>query len=183
MSDQHEPDERLAASIRARIRDIADYPSPGIVFKDITPLLADGAAFSAVIEGLASLPAITEGVDLVVGIEARGFILAAPVAVALGAGFVPVRKRGKLPHVTVGAAYQLEYGTAEIEVHADGVLPGQRVLIIDDVLATGGTAAATCELVERIGGEVSGLAVLLELSFLEGRRKLAGRQVSALVTL
>ena len=183
VSDQQVLDERLAESIRARIRDVPDYPSPGIVFKDITPLLADGAAFGSVIDGFASQAAKAARVDIVVGIEARGFILAAPVAIALGAGFVPVRKRGKLPYTTVGAAYALEYGTAEIELHADGIRPGQRVLIVDDVLATGGTAAAACQLVEQVGGLVTAVAVLLELSFLEGRQKLTGRQVNALVTL
>ena len=169
----------LARTVRDRVRDIVDYPSAGVVFKDITPLLADGVAFAQVIDGFAG--SFGGNVDLVVGIEARGFILAAPVAVRLGAGFVPIRKAGKLPHVTVGAAYELEYGTAEIEVHTDGILPGQRVLVIDDVLATGGTAAAACELVERVGGVVAGLAVLMELTFLGGRARLAGRQVRALV--
>lgn len=180
----------LPGSILARIRDVPDYPEPGIVFKDITPLLADPEAFAGVVEGFATPyrgdaphSTVRPTVDVVVGIEARGFILAAPVAVALGAGFVPVRKRGKLPHTTIGAAYSLEYGTAEIEVHADAVRPGQRVLVVDDVLATGGTAAAACELVERLGGVVIGVAVLLELGFLAGRERLPGRSIHALVTL
>lgn len=166
------------------IRNVPDYPTAGIQFKDITPLLGDGPAFAEVVEAFAA-PHRAEGaqVDVVVGIEARGFILAAPVAVALGAGFVPVRKVGKLPWVTVSAAYELEYGTAEIELHEDGVRPGQRVLVLDDVLATGGTAAAACELVERIGGTVAGVAVLMELSFHDGRAKLPGRDVRALVTV
>jgi len=173
-----------AGRILARIRDVADYPSPGIVFKDITPLLAHAEDFAAVVADLAA-PHAPGGdeIDVVVGIEARGFILAAPVAVALGVGFVPVRKRGKLPHVTVGAAYDLEYGTAEIEVHADGIGPGQRVLVVDDVLATGGTAAAACGLVERLGGSVASVAVLMELGFLDGRSRLAGHPVRALVTV
>jgi adenine phosphoribosyltransferase len=162
------------------IRDIVDYPRQGIVFKDITPLLQDSAAFAVVVNTLAEQ--FTE-VDLVVGIEARGFILGAPVAVALGAGFVPVRKKGKLPHHTVGTSYALEYGTAEIEMHVDGIIAGQRVAVIDDVLATGGTAAATCALVEQVGGVVQGLGVLLELGFLGGRSKLGDRQVRSLLTV
>jgi adenine phosphoribosyltransferase len=175
-----------AERILARVRDIPDYPSPGIVFKDITPLLADAAEFAAVVEAFARpyRPGGGRGpVDVVVGIEARGFILAAPVAIALGTGFVPVRKRGKLPHVTLGAAYDLEYGTAEIEVHVDGIAPGERVLIVDDVLATGGTAEATCGLIERVGGVVVGIDVLMELGFLPGRQRLAGRVVRALATV
>lgn len=176
--------DELAASILALIRDVPDYPQPGIMFKDITPLLADPVAFAGVIDGFAAPHRSGSGeVDVVVGIEARGFILAAPVALALGAGFVPVRKRGKLPHTTVGKAYQLEYGVAEIELHADAIRPGQRVLVVDDVLATGGTAAATCELVEQVGGVVAGLSVLLELGFLGGRDRLPGRAVRALATV
>ncbi len=145
--------------IEAMIRDIPDFPQPGIVFKDITPLLADGPSFTAVVAALAS----GHGpVDKVAGIEARGFILAAPVACKLGAGFVPVRKHGKLPAVTHAQSYELEYGTATIEVHADAFEPGDRVLIVDDVLATGGTAAATAELVRRCGAEVEAIIVLLE---------------------
>jgi adenine phosphoribosyltransferase len=172
-------DGQLAQAVRDLIRNVPDYPAPGVLFKDITPLLADGSAFAQVIAGFAAL--YQGEVDLVVGIEARGFILAAPVAVALGAGFVPIRKAGKLPHTTLGASYDLEYGTAEIEVHVDGIVPGHRVLVIDDVLATGGTAAAACALVERAGGVVAGLAVLLELTLLNGRQRLSGRDVRALV--
>jgi adenine phosphoribosyltransferase len=173
-----------AERILARIRDVPDYPAPGVMFKDITPLLADGADFAMVIDELAAPHRAPErAVDVVVGIEARGFILAAPVAVSLGAGFVPVRKKGKLPHTTAGAAYALEYGQAQIEIHEDGVRPGQRVLVVDDVLATGGTAEASCELVERIGGTVVAVAVLMELSFLSGRERLPGRDVRALVTV
>jgi adenine phosphoribosyltransferase len=135
-----------ATILRARIRDIPDYPQPGIIFKDITPLLADGPAFAAVVDALADGNA---DVTKVAGIEARGFILAAPVAYVLGAGFVPVRKQGKLPAETYAESYELEYGKATIEVHSDGFGPGDRVLIVDDVLATGGTAAATAELVRR----------------------------------
>jgi adenine phosphoribosyltransferase len=161
------------------VRDIHDYPQPGVVFKDITPLLADPDGFAAVIDTL------VEGrepgtIDAVVGIEARGFILAAPVAYHLHAGFVPVRKKGKLPSQTLEESYQLEYGEATLEVHVDAFEPGARVLIVDDVLATGGTAAATAELVRRAGGEVVGLSVLLELSFLSGRTKIPDLAVHAL---
>jgi len=157
---------------------VLDYPQPGIVFKDITPLLADGSAFAAVV---AALAAGNDGVTKVVGIEARGFILAAPVACALGAGFVPVRKQGKLPAQTYAQSYDLEYGTATLEVHTDAFAADDRVLIVDDVLATGGTAAATAELVSRTGASVAGIAVLLELVFLAGREKLAGLQVRSLL--
>lgn len=159
-----------------RVRDVPDFPSPGILFKDITPLLSDPAGFARVVEEFAAPHVDGAGggpVDAVVGIEARGFILGAPVALALGAAFVPLRKRGKLPWETVTAAYDLEYGTAEIEMHADAVRAGQRVLIVDDVLATGGTAAAAVGLVEGMGADVAGLAVLLELGFLDGRRRVS----------
>lgn len=171
--------------ILAGIRDVPDYPQPGVMFKDITPLLADPAGLRTVVDAFCEPHRDTDGrpvgVDLVAGIEARGFILAAPVAMALGVGFVPLRKRGKLPHTTLTAAYDLEYGSAEIEVHADGIRAGQRVLVVDDVLATGGTAAAACELVERAGGAVAAVAFLLELGFLSGRDRLPGRDVRALV--
>jgi adenine phosphoribosyltransferase len=170
----------LSSVITSLIRDIPDYPQPGVVFKDITPLLGDGPAFAEVIEGLA---ATYPDVDKVAGIEARGFILAAPVACRLGAGFVPVRKKGKLPAATFSEDYQLEYGTATIEVHQDAFRPGERVLIVDDVLATGGTARATADLVQRAGATVAGIAVLIELSFLSGRDKLPGLPVAALLTV
>jgi adenine phosphoribosyltransferase len=169
-----------ATLLRARIRDIPDYPQPGIVFKDITPLLADGPAFAAVVEALADGNA---DVTKVAGIEARGFILAAPVAYVLGAGFVPVRKQGKLPAETYAESYELEYGKATIEVHSDGFGPGDRVLIVDDVLATGGTAAATAELVRRTGATLTGIVVLLELGFLAGRAKLPGLDVRSLLAV
>jgi adenine phosphoribosyltransferase len=172
--------DELTRLIRTLVRDVPDYPQAGVVFKDITPLLADGKAFAAVIEALAE----TYGpVDKVVGIEARGFIFAAPVACRLGAGFVPIRKKGKLPGVTFAQEYDLEYGTATIEVLTDAFTPGERVLVIDDVLATGGTARATADLVRRAGAQVTGLAVLLELSFLNGRARLADLPVSALLTV
>ena len=171
------PDD-VAALLFERIRDVPDYPKPGIVFKDITPLLADGPAFAAVVEALADG---SEGVTKVVGIEARGFILAAPVAYVLGAGFVPVRKQGKLPAPTLAESYELEYGEATLEVHIDAFGAGDRVLIVDDVLATGGTAAATAELVRRTGARVAGITVLLEIGFLAGRAKLPGLDVRALL--
>jgi len=170
----------LTRLITTLVRDVPDYPQAGVVFKDITPLLADGKAFAAVIEALAE----TYGpVDKVAGIEARGFIFAAPVACRLGAGFVPIRKKGKLPGVTFAQEYDLEYGTATIEVLTDAFAPGERVLVIDDVLATGGTARATADLVRRAGAQVTGLAVLLELSFLNGRARLADLPVTALLTI
>ena len=172
--------DELSRLITTLVRDVPDYPQAGVVFKDITPLLADGKAFAAVIEALAE----TYGpVDKVAGIEARGFIFAAPVACRLGAGFVPIRKKGKLPGVTFAQEYDLEYGTATIEVLTDAFAPGERVLVIDDVLATGGTARATADLVRRAGAQVTGLAVLLELSFLNGRARLADLPVSALLTV
>jgi adenine phosphoribosyltransferase len=174
------PDTELAALIKAKVRDVPDYPTPGIVFKDITPLLGDGAALRAVVSALAS----GHGpVDKVAGIEARGFILAASAACELGAGFVPVRKAGRLPGPTYAESYQLEYGTATIEVHQDAFRPGERVLIVDDVLATGGTAEATAKLVRRAGGEIVGVAVILELTFLGGRAKLGGQAVRALLAV
>jgi adenine phosphoribosyltransferase len=151
-----------------------------VVFKDITPLLADGPALAAVVEALAGFHG---PVDKVAGIEARGFILAAPVACCLRAGFVPIRKKGKLPGPTFAQDYELEYGTATIEVHADAFTASDRVLVIDDVLATGGTARATADLVHQAGATVAGVAVLLELSFLDGRAKLADLPVSALLTV
>ena len=166
--------------LKSRIRDVVDYPQPGIVFKDITPLLADGAAFAAVVAALATGH---EGVTKVAGIEARGFILAAPVALALRAGFVPVRKQGKLPAQTYAESYELEYGTATLEVHTDAFDASDRVLIVDDVLATGGTAAATAELIRKTGANVVGVVVLLELEFLTGRAKLPGLAVRSLLSV
>ena len=176
----HQAGDELAKLITTLVRDIPDYPQPGVVFKDITPLLADALAFAAVIDALATAYG---PVDKVAGIEARGFILAAPVACRLGAGFVPIRKKGKLPGATFAQDYDLEYGTATIEVLTDAFEPSERVLVIDDVLATGGTARATADLVQQAGAEVAGLAVLLELSFLNGRAKLPGLPVSSLLTV
>ncbi|MCL2586162.1 MAG: adenine phosphoribosyltransferase [Streptosporangiales bacterium] len=174
------PQADLAGLIATHVRDIPDYPQPGVMFKDITPLLAEPAAFGAVVEALA---ASFGPVDKVVGIEARGFILAAPVALATGAGFVPVRKKGKLPAATYEESYQLEYGSATVEVHQDAFQPGERVLVIDDVLATGGTARATANLVAKTGAELAGIAVLMELSFLNGRQALGGLDVRSLLTI
>jgi adenine phosphoribosyltransferase len=172
--------DEVTRLITTLVRDVPDYPQAGVVFKDITPLLADGKAFAAVVDALAA----TYGpVDKVAGIEARGFILAAPVACRLDAGFVPIRKKGKLPGATFAQEYDLEYGTATIEVLTDAFAPAERVLIIDDVLATGGTARASADLVQRAGAQVAGLAVLLELSFLKGRARLADLPVSALLTV
>jgi adenine phosphoribosyltransferase len=168
------------------IRDVPDFPEPGVMFKDITPLLADHDGFSAVIRALAAAGRDADGsvvVDKVVGMEARGFILAAPVALALGAGFVPVRKAGKLPGPTHSVAYALEYGQATLEVHQDSICAGERVLMIDDVLATGGTVAATAELIELCGGTVAAVAVLMELSFLPGRTAVGDLPLTALKTV
>ncbi len=159
----------LEAAVRATIRDVPDFPKPGIVFKDITPVLADPALFSGVLDWMAG----TAGdVDVVVGVESRGFLFASGLVDRLGARFVPARKAGKLPWRTIGAAYALEYGEAEIEVHEDAIQPGDRVLLIDDLIATGGTATAAVDLVERLGGKVLGATFLIELSFLPGAREL-----------
>lgn len=166
--------------LRALIRDIPDFPEPGIVFKDLTPLLLDPSALDAAVHGLAELVAPLDA-ELVVAAEARGFILGAALARELGAGFVPARRPGKLPHETVSARYTLEYGLDVLEVHADALAGGARVLVHDDLLATGGTAGALCELVEGLGAEVRGCAFLIELSFLDGRKRLAPRQVVSLI--
>ena len=174
------PDADLTSLIKARVRDVPDYPQPGIVFKDITPLLGDGPALQAVVSGLAS----GHGpIDKVAGIEARGFILAASAACELGSGFVPVRKAGRLPGPTYAQTYQLEYGTATLEVHQDAFQPGERVLIVDDVLATGGTAVAATSLIRRAGAEVAGVAVILELTFLGGRAKLGSEPLRVLLAV
>jgi adenine phosphoribosyltransferase len=170
----------VTESLLRLIRDVPDYPQPGVMFKDITPLLADPAAFAATI---AALSAGHDQIDKVAGIEARGFILAAPVACQLGVGFVPVRKLGKLPGPTHTQTYELEYGTAAVEVKTDAFAPGDRVLLIDDVLATGGTAAATSALIRRCGAEVASLGVLIELGFLHGRANLPDLDISALLVV
>ncbi|HUP84981.1 MAG TPA: adenine phosphoribosyltransferase [Acidimicrobiales bacterium] len=170
-----------AGWLKEHIREIPDFPKPGVTFKDITPLLADVAAYRATIDGVAEAFADLD-VDKVLGIEARGFIVAAPVAYRFGAGFVPVRKAGKLPWRIEREEYELEYGTDLLEIHQDAVAPGERALIVDDVLATGGTSAAAVGLVERLGGVVVGLGFVIELAFLGGRGKLDGRHVVSLLT-
>jgi adenine phosphoribosyltransferase len=170
----------IEAVITAHVRDVPDYPKPGVLFKDITPLLGDAEAFGDVVEAMAA----TFGpVDKVVGIEARGFILAAPVAYEIRAGFVPVRKQGKLPSATFAQEYDLEYGSAVLEVHQDAFQPGDRVLIVDDVLATGGTARATASLIQRAGAQVVGVTVLMELSFLKGREVIPDLEVRSLLVV
>ncbi|WP_406306071.1 adenine phosphoribosyltransferase [Streptomyces sp. NBC_00879] len=170
----------------SRIRDVPDYPKPGVMFKDITPLLADPEAFTVLTDVLAELSTRYEATKIV-GLEARGFILGAPVAIRAGLGFIPVRKAGKLPGATLSQAYELEYGTAEIEVHAEDLRAGDRIMVIDDVLATGGTAEASLELIRRAGADVAGVAVLMELGFLGGRTRLEpalrGAPLEALITL
>ncbi|MGH3319944.1 MAG: adenine phosphoribosyltransferase [Streptosporangiaceae bacterium] len=172
----------LRRLIEQRVRDVPDYPKPGVLFKDITPLLADHVAFAGAIDTIVNHYG-RGTVDKVVGIEARGFIVAAPVAYHFGAGFVPVRKKGKLPAGTYGASYDLEYGSETLEVHRDAFGPGERILVVDDVLATGGTAKATAELVRRAGAELVGIAVLVELSYLEGRKKLTDIDLFTLITV
>jgi adenine phosphoribosyltransferase len=167
-------------SIKALVREVPDFPEAGIVFKDITPVLADENAFSTIID-LIVVHFGRGNVDKVVGIEARGFILGAPVAYHFGAGVVPVRKKGKLPWRTVEESYALEYGEATLQLHEDAVAPGERVLIVDDVLATGGTAKAAASLVERIGGKVCGIACLIELEFLKGREKVGDYDLFTLI--
>ncbi|MFD7550872.1 adenine phosphoribosyltransferase [Streptomyces sp. NPDC059816] len=170
----------------SRIRDVADYPEPGVVFKDITPLLADPETFTALTDTLTELT-LRYGATKVVGLEARGFILGAPVAVRAGVGFIPVRKAGKLPGATLSQSYDLEYGSAEIEVHAEDLTPEDRVMVIDDVLATGGTAEASLSLIRRAGASVAGVAVLMELGFLNGRTRLEaaldGAPLQSLITI
>ena len=172
-----EPD---VARLKDLIRDIPDFPKAGVVFKDITPLLADPEGFSLVIDNLVARFAGL-GITKVVGIEARGFIIAAPVAHRLGAGFVPVRKVGKLQWQVEAEAYELEYGTGLLELHSDAVDIDEQILIVDDVLATGGTAAATVRLIERLGAKVAGLGFVIELGFLNGRRQLPGRDILSLL--
>ena len=166
--------------LKSKIRSIPDFPKAGILFYDITTLLQDPAGLRAALDGLAT-PFTGQGIDLVVGPESRGFIFGAAVADRLGAGFAPVRKPGKLPYTTLRTTYDLEYGTDSLEIHDDGIAKGQRVLIVDDLLATGGTARATCDLVKRGGGEVYALAFLIELVALNGRQKLAGERVHAVL--
>ncbi len=167
--------------LREKIRDIPDFPKEGIVFKDITPLLMDPECLRLAVSSIAD--AFRDaGVAKVCAVEARGFILGAAVACELGAGFIPIRKPGKLPADTRCCTYELEYGTDTIEIHADAVSPGEKVLMVDDLLATGGTMAAACKLVEELGGEIAGIAFLVELAFLKGARKFEGYRVNSLIT-
>ena len=168
------------ALLRSRVRDVPDFPKPGILFRDLTPLMGDGVAMREAIDLLAEA-AVRHRPELVVVIESRGFIFGAPVAASLGVGFVPVRKPGKLPHKTRRREYDLEYGTDALEMHADAVVHGARVVVVDDLLATGGTAAATVELVREIGGHVVGAAFVVELELLRGRDRLAGVPIDALL--
>jgi adenine phosphoribosyltransferase len=168
------------ALLRSRVRDVPDFPKPGILFRDLTPLMGDGVALREAVDLLAEAAA-RHRPELVVAIESRGFIFGAPVAASLGVGFVPVRKPGKLPHKTRRRSYDLEYGTDALEMHADAVVHGARVIIVDDLLATGGTAAATVELVREIGGFVVGAAFVVELELLRGRNRLDGIAVDSLL--
>ena len=166
--------------LKRRIRHVPDFPKPGILFYDVTTLLRDPQGFKLAIDTMAD-PYRGAGISLVAGIESRGFILGAAVADRLGAGFVPVRKVGKLPHTTVRVSYDLEYGSDSLEMHSDAVEPGQRVLIVDDLLATGGTARAAVDLVQKLGGDVHAVAVLVELTFLNGRARLQGEKVHSVL--
>lgn len=166
---------------RKWVHDVPDFPKKGIVFKDITPLLSDAKAFAAAVDTMAE-PFVGKGITLVAGIESRGFLLATPIAYYLKAGVVPIRKKGKLPRQVVSASYDLEYGQDSIEAHADAFPKGAKVLLVDDVLATGGTARAACELIEKVGGRVQGMSFLIELGFLGGRSRLPSRPVKSLIT-
>jgi len=169
-----------AESLRAQIREVPDFPKPGILFYDITTLLSDAASFKEAVE-LMTAPFRDDHVDVVVGMESRGFIFSTPMALHLEAGFVPVRKLGKLPAETISVEYDLEYGTNTLEIHRDGIKPGQRVLVVDDLLATGGTVRGTIDLVEQLEGEVVGLAFLIELGFLKGRERLDGYRINSVI--
>ncbi len=172
----------MTAELTKFVRDVPDFPKKGIVFKDITPLLADPGALKAAVSEIAARFK-RSGVDLVASVEARGFIFGPAVAMELGAGFVPVRKPGKLPCETREISYELEYGTDTVQMHADAVKPGQKVLLVDDLIATGGTIEATAKLVEEMGGEVVGMAFVIELAFLKPRERLAGRRVESLIVV
>jgi adenine phosphoribosyltransferase len=167
-------------TLETYIRDIPDFPKKGIVFKDITPLLANAAALAQAVDELAK-PFARSGVEVVAGIESRGFIFGSLVAQKLGVGFVPIRKPGKLPYKKISVSYDLEYGSDTIEIHADAVKPGQKVLLVDDLIATGGSMAAACELIEKLGGKIVAAACVIELSFLNGRAKLGARTVHSLI--
>lgn len=171
-----------AETIRAAIRDIPDFPKPGIIFKDITPVLQSAALFAETVEIIAARH-LGNPPNLVAGIESRGFIFGAALALRLGCGLVPVRKQGKLPYKTIAASYDLEYGSATIEIHQDALRPGDRVLLVDDLLATGGTAAAAVRLISQLGATIQGIEFVIELAFLDGRRHLAPHPVNAIVTV
>ncbi|CAM3731517.1 adenine phosphoribosyltransferase [Cohnella lubricantis] len=171
----------MSYNFKDYIRVIPDFPQPGIRFKDITTLLKDGPAYKAAIEALKESVADLK-IDVVAGPEARGFVIGAPLALALGVGFVPIRKSGKLPGETIEASYDLEYGKDKLALHKDSIQPGQRVLIADDLLATGGTIATTTQLIRQLGGEIVGAAFLIELGYLDGRQKLQGMNIRSLVT-
>jgi len=168
------------SAIEKAIRNIPDFPKKGVMFKDITPLLGDSRLFSKTIKAMAH-PFLNSGITKVLGSESRGFLLASPIAMELGAGLVPVRKKGKLPYKTVSAEYALEYGTDILEMHSDAVKPGEKVLIVDDVLATGGTAAAMKDLAEKLGAEVAGFSMLIELEFLHGKEKIGDKTLFSLL--
>ncbi|MFP2912880.1 adenine phosphoribosyltransferase [Pyxidicoccus sp. 3LFB2] len=174
-------DPTLIADVSARLRDVPNFPKPGIVFKDITPVLADPRLFGRVINAM-SAPFRGQHITKVVGVEARGFLLAAPIALALQAGFVPARKPGKLPYRSIVERYSLEYGADSLEMHEDAIHKGERVLVVDDVLATGGTAAATARLVQQLGGELVGYSFLIHLAFLDGLKKLGPDKVTSLLS-
>ena len=178
-SESDDGDAEALARLADLVRDVPDFPEPGVVFRDITPVLADGAAFTTL---AVALGALAGEADLVVGVEARGFLLGAAAALTAGTGIVPIRKAGKLPRVAASRSYELEYGTATLELPADAIPPGARVLVVDDVLATGGTAAAACDLVASAGAEVVGFATMIELVALGGRARLDGVPVHALLT-
>lgn len=184
MTDETQGDSgpELAALVAGGTVDVPDFPKPGIVFKDLMPLFADGPAFRRVIDAIVAHHGAFS-FDVVAGVEARGFVVAAAIAYATGVGVVPVRKAGKLPREVFSATYELEYGEATLEVHRDAFVPGERVLVVDDVLATGGTAVATLDLIEQAGGVVAGFSVLMELAFLKGRERLGSRTVHALLTV
>jgi len=169
-----------AERIKALIREVADFPQPGISFKDLTTLWQNPEGLKGAIEAMTQ-PFVGDDIELVVGIESRGFILGAPLALGLGCGFVPVRKPGKLPAACLRQEYELEYGTDAVEIHQDAVGPGQQVLIVDDLLATGGTMAATCKLIDQLGGEIAGLSFLVELAFLNGRERLGDHRIETVV--
>ena len=175
-------DNELGALVASRVVDVPDFPKPGIMFKDLMPLFADGPVFRQVVDGIVDSYG-ADSFDVVAGVEARGFVVASAIAYATGKGVVPVRKAGKLPRETHAVSYALEYGEATLEVHRDAFTTGQRVLLVDDVLATGGTAAAALDLVERAGGTIIGFTVLLELAFLKGRERLGARTVDALLVV